>query len=253
MLANTNLGSLQRCNICEMQGKSAGRRGPVDRIRGTQVYPCYAAAFSYMNAKPRTKKFSMQYKLHINKVGIERWNNFAILAKKDMCRLLNSWKQYIPFTYHFEDTDSEYIVVMNTMGTALQNKALLMLSRGLWEYPHNVCAYDALKLRDEGTLEGVDSLSLVQLYILCLTSCRYFSSSESLISTKHAAFLSGVQFRDALKVTGRKQISSIFLPYRARYQPIRWNKDLQYHEIMDDFATRRSIYSANINSFCHAQ
>lgn len=245
--------TLHRHNVCEITGGTP--RTPQVLIRnGVDIYPCFAHAFHYMNEKPGAKTFIMQYKLHIKKAFDSYANNFAILQKKDMCRYLNAIKQYIPFKYHFEDLGEEYLVVLNITGTAYQNKALLMLSRGLFEFPHNLCVYDAIKMRDSHDLpEEQRKMSLFHLYLLCLTSQSEFSIDESIINGHCIKPLSGRDFREALKEPSKRNISHIF-GTSITYRPERRGFSLYSETYLSDasYQSRRDLYLRNLNGFIHA-
>ena len=85
---------LNRDNICEMEGVCDANGRHFHRDNGS--YPCFHAAFSFMDQPGNVSKtYTIDYKLHMRKNYDNRNNNFVVLSKKDMCRLLNSFKMSI--------------------------------------------------------------------------------------------------------------------------------------------------------------
>lgn len=243
---------LQRYNRCEMLGNIvSGKAKPL--LRDDSVYPCFYKAFRYMDDRPRSK-FKITYKLHICKQYDGHYNNFAVLSKKDMCRLLNAFKQIIPFKFHFEDLENEYVLILDVKGTGLQNKALLMLSRALFEFPHNMCGADALKLRALGHLGDLDisSYPLLNLYLLCLSSSNFFSLSESFINDIRPTLLPLQFWREHLNVIGKTPVSSL-TPYK-RYQVTFIKKPSTIEAITSTkaFKSRVAAYTSNLISNLNA-
>ncbi len=238
-----NLIGLNRDNRCVMHGISSTSNAVL--TRDGSRFPCFAAAFRFCANARAT--YDINYKLHIHKRPDGRNNNFALFPKQDMCRILNSIKYLIPFTYHFEDDDEDYIVVMHLRGTVLQQKGLLMLSRMLFEFPHNMCALDALKVRALGNLGGEDisGYSLVQLYLLFISS-MWFSPDECFIDNSNAKIKNSKFIQQVLKSHTRKIISNVLsdrIP--GNFLEVPWPRDTT--QIDSDFAYRTVIYRTNLN------
>lgn len=240
-----NLVGLRRDNRCVMNGTSSTNQYPL--VRSDDRYPCFAAAFRFCANARATYNFN--YKLYIHKRPDGINNNFALFPKKDMCRILNSIKYLIPFTYHFEENEYDYIIVMHLRGTALQQKGLLMLSRMLFEFPHNMCALDALKVRQLGNLEGEDisGYSLVQLYLQFISS-MYFSSDECFINNPQVKIENSKFIQKALKRRTGKIISNVLkTPFQGRLLRLPdWPKSTE--EMLSEFAHRVSVYSINFRT-----
>lgn len=240
-----NLIGLRRDNRCIMNGTSSFSQPAL--ARSDDRYPCFAAAFRFCSNARAT--YDIDYELHIHKRldGIN--NNFALFPKQDMCRILNSIKYLIPFTYHFEDDDEDYIVVMHLRGTALQQKGLLMLSRMLFEFPHNMCAWDALKVRQLGHLgnEDISGYSLVQLYLQFISS-MHFSSDECFIADSQVKIENSKFIQKALKKRTGKIISNVLkTPFQVRLRRIPdWPSNTD--NMQNEFAYRVAVYSANFKT-----
>lgn len=238
-----NLIGLNRDNRCVMHGTSSTSSAVLTRDESR--FPCFAAAFRFCANARATYDFN--YELHIHKVFDGVFNNFALFPKKEMCRILNSIKYLIPFTYHFEESVHDYIVKMHLRGTVLQQKGLLMLSRMLFEFPHNMCALDALKIRTLGNLDGEDisGYSLVQLYLLFISS-MWFSSDECFIDNRYAKIKNSKFIQHALKSHTRKIISNVLSDRIPRnLLNVRLPRDTT--QIDSDFAYRTVIYRTNLN------
>lgn len=252
--------SFTRFNVCRMKG-SCIETGSTFR-RGIDAYPCFYAAFRFMNNNS-CKTYDINYDLYILKKYDGYRNNFAVISKIDMCRLLNSIKYIIPFTFSFTDEvedeskEAAYVLHMHLVGTALQHKALLMLSRMLFEYPHNICAKDALNIRTLGKLgdNDVSTLSLINLYILCLSSVSTFSYEESIINNVYPTLMKMDDLRKKLKIKRRKLISAV-IPQKM-YLVKCWQRS--HYKDSDDFdkedliKERVSAYINNLKRNLNAQ
>lgn len=252
--------SFTRFNVCRMKGTCV-ETGSSFR-RGIDSYPCFYAAFRFMN-EHSCKTYDINYDLYILKEYDGYRNNFAVISKTDMCRLLNSVKYIIPFTFSFTDEveneskEAAYVLHMHLKGTALQHKALLMLSRMLFEYPHNICAKDALSIRTFGKLgdKDISAMSLINLYILCLSSVSYFSKDESIISNVCPTLMEMDALRNKLKIKRRKLISAV-IPQKT-YRVKLWQRN--HYVDSDDFdrddliKERLSTYINNLKRNLNAQ
>lgn len=234
---------LERCNRCEMNGKNI--RAKRTLYRDSRKYPCFFAAFYYINMYKRGI-FDIKYRLHIKKEYSYGENNFAVMPLSSMRRFLNSIKMIIPFKYGFESNGEEYLLHLHLVGTGNQHKALLMFSRALFEFPHNVCAYDALRLRNLGTIDDIDykSIPLYNIYINCLTGW-HFSEDESIINCRNTELLTTHELKEAFADKERSSISSKFHAKGIRVRLVPFRHDTT--EIYSDkaFKERVEVYSFN--------
>lgn len=245
-----NLRFLQRDNRCEMNGVCEQTNESLHRGDGS--YPCFHAAFEFVSRHPNYT-YDIEYKLCIKKVCDGYYNNFAVLSKKDMCRILNSIKYVVPFTFHFEESYNYYIVHMKLEGTSMQHKGLLMFSRMLFEFPHNMIAKDLLEIRNKGMLEDVDisKYSLLQLYILCISSTN-FSTDECFIRTNRPKIVSTEFIRKTLKRTDRKTISRVVPSKNYRGQLFSWPGDTDTRDSEENITKRIHTYAINLKANLNA-
>lgn len=241
-----NLRYLDRDNICEMHGVCDNTGHTFSR--NENPHPCFYAAFAFMSNCRYT--YSISYDLYIQKICDGHNNNFAVLNKKDMCRILNSIKYLVPFHYEFEENDDFYIIhIRLEHATALQHKGLLMLSRMLFEFPHNMCAKDALDIRNRGILGDIDirKFSIVQLYLICISS-TIFSRSECFIRSNSFRMISSDFLKNKLREKGKTYISSI-VPY-VQYYPsiINMPYDTDERDDVKNVKERYNIYSINLKN-----
>lgn len=239
---------VNRENRCEMDGvcNANGRTFHRDE----RPYPCFYAAFAFMNQPGNGgKTYTIDYKLYMRKNHDGSNNNFVLLSKKDMCRLLNSFKMSIPFTYHFEEDATFHILHMYLEGTALQHKGLLMLSRMLFEYPHNVCGVDALKLRALGRADGFDfkKMSLTSLYTLCISSTE-FSHDECIINHNTPELIGAKELGRRLRVKNRRVISNVLKRKNYRHEIIEFNQGGEVDLSDEGFNRRYTAYKHNLES-----
>lgn len=243
-----NLRYLNRNNICEMNGTCVETGATFER--NASSYPCFAKAFQFMNNNG-AYTYDIEYKLHIRKNCQGRDNNFAVLSKQDMCRLLNSIKYIIPFAYNFKEFTDEgeswYILNMHLRGTRLQHKGLLMLSRMLFEYPHNMCGRDALNIRKRGKLgdQNISNMSLVNLYLLALSSMS-FSRDESFIGTRTPELLSMDTLKKKLKIKNRKIISCVVHSKDYFSERVNLPGDTASRDSLENEENRYNIYAENL-------
>ena len=234
---------LARYNQCEMNGKNI--RAKKTLYRDSNIYPCFFAAFYYIN-RYKGGIFDIKYRLHIKKEYNQYANNFAVMSLSSMRRFLNSIKMIIPFKYGFESNGEEYLLHLHLVGTGNQHKALLMFSRALFEFPHNVCAYDALRLRNLGTVDDIDykSIPLYNIYINCLTGW-HFSEDESIINCRNTELLTTHELKEAFADKERSSISSKFHSKEIRVRLVPFRHDTT--EIYSDraFKERVEVYSFN--------
>ena len=226
-----------------MNGKNI--RAKRTLYRDSRKYPCFFAAFYYINMYKRGI-FDIKYRLHIKKEYSYGENNFAVMPLSSMRRFLNSIKMIIPFKYGFESNGEEYLLHLHLVGTGNQHKALLMFSRALFEFPHNVCAYDALRLRNLGTIDDIDykSIPLYNIYINCLTGW-HFSEDESIINCRNTELLTTHELKEAFSDKERSSISSKFHSKKIRVRLVPFRHDTT--EIYSDkaFKERVEVYSFN--------
>ena len=226
-----------------MNGKNI--RAKRTLYRDSRKYPCFFAAFYYINMYKRGI-FDIKYRLHIKKEYSYGENNFAVMPLSSMRRFLNSIKMIIPFKYGFESNGEEYLLHLHLVGTGNQHKALLMFSRALFEFPHNVCAYDALRLRNLGTIDDIDykSIPLYNIYINCLTGWN-FSGDESIINCRNTELLTTHELKEAFADKERSSISSKFNSKEIRVRLVPFRHDTT--EIYSDkaFKERVEVYSFN--------
>lgn len=226
-----------------MNGKNT--RAKKTLYRDSNIYPCFFAAFYYIN-RYKGGIFDIKYRLHIKKEYNRCANNFAVMPQNDMRRFLNSIKMIIPFKYGFESNGEEYLLHLHLVGTGNQHKALLMFSRALFEFPHNVCAYDALRLRNLGTVDDIDykSIPLYNIYINCLTGW-HFSEDESIINCRNIELLTTHELKEAFADKERSSISSKFHSKETRVRLVPFRHDTT--EIYSDraFKERVEVYSFN--------
>lgn len=241
-----NLRFLDRYNLCEMHGVCDNTGRTFSRSEGP--FPCFHAAFAFMSNCKYT--YSINYDLYIQKICDGYNNNFATLSKKDMCRILNSIKYLVPFHYKFEENDDFYIIhIKLEHATALQHKGLLMLSRMLFEFPHNMCAKDALDIRDQCVLKDMDirKFSIVQLYLICISS-TIFSRSECFIRNNAFKMISSDFLKNKLREKGRGWISNV-VPY-VRYSPkiIEMPYNTDERDNVEKVKERYNVYSINLKN-----
>ena len=237
---------LDRDNRCEMNGVCDVNGSHLERDNGS--YPCFYAAFAFMNRPGNiSKTYTIDYKLYMRKAYNGRDNNFVLLPKKDLCRLLNSFKMSIPFTYHFEDGEEFHILHLHLAGTALQHKGLLMLSRMLFEYPHNVCGVDVLKLRALGKVDGFDfkKMSLTSLYTLCISS-TIFSHDECIIDHDSPELIGAKELGRRLGIKNRRIISRVLAYKNYTPQKIEFRKRNGELNLEEDFNYRYATYKNNL-------
>lgn len=244
-----NVRFLNRHNTCTMSGICVETG---DRLqRDWNPFACFFAAFDFIN-QHYTKTFDITYRLHMKKECDGHRNNFVILPKVEMCRLLNSAKQIIPFKFHFEleEEHNGYLtLVLHLVGTGLQHKGLLMLSRMLFEYPHNMCAKDALALRALGKQDDIDftKIPLVSLYLLCISS-THFSTDECFIRQHNPDLIPFKELRRKLANKRRKCISLVtpYKDYPVRvYSVPTTTEDMNSEE---DYNRRMVFYIHNIKA-----
>ena len=243
---------LNRNNICEMDGVCDANGRTFHR--DGRSYPCFYAAFSFMNMPGNVgKTYTIDYKLHIRKTYNDRDNNFVLLPKKDLCRLLNSLKMSIPFTYYFEDREEFHILHLHLAGTALQHKGLLMLSRMLFEYPHNICGLDTLKLRSLGKKDGFDfkKMSLTSLYTLCISS-TYFSCDECIINNNTPELIGAKELGRRLEVKNRRVISNVLRRKRYFYERVNFIQNEEVNLDDEGFNRRYTTYKHNLEANINA-
>lgn len=226
-----------------MNGKNI--RAKRTLYRDSRKCPCFFAAFYYINMYKRGI-FDIKYRLHIKKEYSYGENNFAVMPLSSMRRFLNSIKMIIPFKYGFESNGEEYLLHLHLVGTGNQHKALLMFSRALFEFPHNVCAYDALRLRNLGTIDDIDykSIPLYNIYINCLTGW-HFSEDESIINCRNTELLTTHELKEAFADKERSSISSKFHSKETKVRLVPFRHDTT--EIYSDkaFKERVEVYSFN--------
>lgn len=241
-----NLRYLDRNNICEMHGVCDNTGDTL--YRSENSFPCFYAAFAFMSNCRYT--YSINYDLHIRKICDGYYNNFAVLNKKDMCRILNSIKYLIPFHFKFEENEDFYIVhIKLEHATALQHKGLLMLSRMLFEFPHNMCAKDALEIRNQHMLKDMDirKFTIVQLYLICISSTR-FSRSECFIRENAFRMVSSDFLRNKLRIKGKTVISSVipYVQYFPKFIKVPYNTDER--DNIKEVEERYNVYSINLKN-----
>lgn len=238
---------LRRYNRCVMYGTCIENQAVFSR--NDRDYPCFQKAFRFMDNNSK-KTYKISYKLFIRKKCSFPQNNFAVIKKSAMRRMLSCMKLLIPFTYHFEEDNTYFYLNMDLTGTALQHKALLMLSRSLFEFPHNMCLSDALYIRDLGKLGDIDirHYNLINLYLICLAS-NNFSVDESIISRHDISLLSFDKLKKKLKDKRRVIISRV-IPYRKEYIGLKiiWNPG---EDLVDVFSpesinSRLETYAKNL-------
>lgn len=244
----TNIIFLNRDNRCEMEGTCI-EDGRTLR-RSAARFPCFHAAFEFVT-RFSNKTYDITYKLHMNKSCDGQYNNFVVLSKADMMKLLNSVKHVIPFKYHFIDKPNCYVLQMSLVGTSLQHRGLLMLSRMLFEYPHNLCAADALKIKQLGHLDDVSvkNLTLLNLYTLCLSSAPRYSLDEAIISGQNPEMISTKKLQKALKskASVRNKVSKVIPGKTYRNTTFaNWGDTLEKATSERSFESRLETYSINL-------
>ncbi len=243
---------LSRYNKCIMIGKCIETGDTF--VRNDEKYPCFHAAFDFTNRQP-FNHYNIHYKLFICKKFDTVFNNFAILDKASMKRFLSCVKLLIPFKYKFTEDKKYFYLTMDLEGTMLQHKGLLMLSRTLFEYPHNMCLADALFIKDSGVLGDINvkSYNLFDLYIICLAS-NCFSRDESFIRQSNYTLLPFDEIRKKLANKRRKGISYV-IPYTKKYKTefIKENwGGLKEMFSPDSIKYRLEVYARNLKSNLNA-
>ncbi len=244
-----NLRLLGRYNKCEMVGVCEATRATL--YRGAGIYPCFHAAFAFVDQN-RAHICDITYTLYVNKQPDGNYNNFALGSKRDLHRILDSIKYLIPFEYHFEEDATCYIITMHLVGKRNQHKGLLMLSRALFEYPHNICALDALRLREQRYLGDIDisKYTIIQLYIWFLASTD-FSADESIINHHSPHLMKSKVFKRRLNTYSQKRVSAIYPKCKHN---IRWelfDKPRQVETLFtqEGIQCRINTYINNIKQF----
>lgn len=244
----TNISFLNRDNRCEMEGTCVEDGRTLHRSAGR--FPCFHAAFEFVT-RYSNKTYDITYNLHMNKHCDGRYNNFVVLSKADMMKLLNSIQHVIPFKYHFIDRPNCYVLKMSLVGTSLQHRGLLMLSRMLFEYPHNLCAADALKIKQQNHLDDVSvkNLTLLNIYTLCLSSTPWYSMDESIIGGQLPEMMPTKKFQKALKSKAAKfkKVSKV-IPGKAYHNRTfeSWGNTLEEATSEQKFVSRLETYSTNL-------
>lgn len=226
-----------------MDGKNIRARKLLHR--GDSQYPCFFSAFYYIN-RYKGGIFDIKYCLHIKKEYNKYSNNFAVMPLSSMRRFLNSIKMIIPFKYTFEIKEEEYLLHLYLKGTGNQHKALLMFSRALFEFPHNICAFDALQLRNLGIVDNIDykSIPLYNIYINCLTGWD-FSRDESITWNRSIKLLTTHELKEAYSRKEKSCISSIFPCVGFRYKNVNFEMNTDAIYSAESFKKRVKVYSFN--------
>lgn len=237
-----------RLNICAMSGRCLETGNTFSRNFG--IYPCFHKAFAFINQNSG-KTYEIDYTLCIRKSSDGYSNNFAVSTKVQMCRLLNAFKQVIPFKFKFVEVPDkpDYIgVKLHLVGTCLQHKGLLMLSRTLFEYPHNMCGLDILRMRDMKSYDNIDftKIPLIDLYLISLASTN-FSLDESFINNNRPKLEPLDFIRKKLKNKRLKVISNVIKPVENRYYVRRIIRAYTIENIysQEQFIERVKVYIYN--------
>lgn len=246
-----NVRYLGRYNRCEMSGRCEDT-GFTFRRDGS-IYPCFHAAFCFVDRNGRFKS-EVNYRLFMKQRCDGVNNNFMILEKPKIVRLLKVFKEVIPFHYKFVEGEEPgfTILELNLVGTRTQHKGLLMLSRMLFEYPHNMCAYDALKLRDMHFDDfNIKQFSLISLYMMCISTTD-FSHDECLIQHNHPKLMRVKDLKSAFGNPARKKVSAIVTRKEFINRDI--NEPRTLEEIYSDegFNKRSEIYLQNLRNYLSA-
>lgn len=243
-----NLKYLERDNVCEMQGHCINTR--YHFARDCSSYPCFAKAFRFINEYPY-KTYEAIYILYIHKNHNGVYNNFAMISRHDMHRILNAIKYMIPFQYSFYEEDDDYKIVMRLTGTGLQHKGLLTLSRMLFEFPHNMVAQDILRVREIGMLGDINirKYSIIELYILFISS-MWHSLDESLVANFRPKICSSNYIKDKLKSKRNLRISRIVR--QKKYKSVQYVLPDTTEQMEKEFNIRVNIYTKNLKSNLNA-
>lgn len=244
-----NIRWLNRYNVCEMEGFCVETGRSFTRDGGK--YPCFRAAFSFVDSNKQNFSY-VKYTLYIKNECDGHNNNFKILDTANILRLLHIFQQIIPFKFKFNDCPQGIFSTVNLelSGTRAQHKALLMLVRTLFEYPHNMCAMDALKLRDEH-IPGINmkKFSIISLYMLCLSAVD-FSTDESIISHDFPKLMKMCDLKREYSRRNRATVSAVIkknLNYHVR--KMREPDTLEKLISEEGYFERKQIYIENIKNY----
>lgn len=238
-----NCKFLARDNRCSMRG-TALTSGKTFK-RDLASYPCFASAFRFINRYPN-ELYKIYYNLHIRKKCDGVRNNFALIDKINMKKFLKSFTELIPFTFYIKESETDYIVHMELTGTGVQHKGLLMLSRCLFQFPHNLCGYDAIKMQEIGIINDIDcsTIPLYYLYLVGIAS-THAPGVECFISRRDIKLLPINELRKKLKSKRRINVNSIIPGNRKKRTCITTINDTDSVEDVEWFNERVDIYLNN--------
>lgn len=254
-----NLRFLNRNNRCAMDGFVVGDEDNCFQ-RDDSSFPCFYKAFAFCTCN-LWKLLDITYDLYIGDAGDpenDNMNNFNIFTREQQTYILEQIKSIVPVEYQLGESsieldDAKYFRIrLHLVGSGMQHKTLLNMSRMLFEYPHNVCAFDAISLEhcvDTGM--DITCWSFIQRYVMCL--CSYnFSTDESLISYRNPILISDKKLKGLVANRCRKYCRNVFP---------RSHKEVDYddvefvdcasttHELLsgENFVARVEVYKKNFH------
>ena len=155
----------------------------IERDDKVQYAACFAAVFRLFYDK-NYLEFEGTYKLKCRKNFVKDSGNFCALTKPEIHTILRYMRKAFDMKIHFTETDENYVFVFRIVGKPIKHKFILTFSRVFFEYPYNELAREVLRLRAQGTIDGINYSHKSFLELFHLITASYTNS----IGNGHSIF-----------------------------------------------------------------
>lgn len=197
----------------------------------------------------RTTTHEGYYTLWCHRQFVEHSGNYCSLEKPQILKLLRYMRRVFDIKINFAETEENYIFKLKVVGKPIKHKFILTFCRVFYEFPYNEIAKDVFRIREKGTVRGINyaNKSFLELYN---TVCAVYQDNWG---GGHALFcypctdMSVKVMRKAFE-EGRSSVQSVYEGTRDTYdkckRPRGW--DHVYEIDWDvDFDKRMRRYSEN--------
>ena len=220
----------------------------VDRQDRIQDAVCFRRVF-YAFRGDKTTVHEGCYTLWCRRQFVEHSGNYCSLEKTQILKLLRYMRRVFDIKINFAETEENYIIKLEVVGKPVKHKFILTFCRVFYEFPYNEIAKDVFRIREKGTVKGVNyaNKSFLELYnIVCAVYQDNWGGGHALFCYP-CADMSIKVMRKAFE-EGKSQVQDVYAGTRELYDKFKRPRGWGHVYGIDwdiDFDKRMRRYSEN--------
>lgn len=134
---------------------------------------CFSSVFYTLDGYDIKTIFEGTYTLKCRKNFVAKSGNYCSMSRKDVYRTINIIRKNFETKVSVSETDDDYVLTFNVVGTPVKHKFILTFSRVFFEFPYNEFVKDVYRLKELGKLGDINITNANFLTLFHLVTMTY--------------------------------------------------------------------------------